>query len=151
MEYGGMDKCRQACAEARLSEMFLHLQMILQWSWFTLPWLLWRVGGIDLTVDGVVRMSIVLSVVLPWCSGRELHMWERITKWGETPSGRKSLRVGKCMSGRKLRSRRKYLSAGVGANSKCGELTKCGGITVSRGIYKSAQNDEKFLVNLWYD
>ena len=43
-------------------------------------------------------------------SGRELHMWERITKWGETPSGRKSLRVGKCMSGRKLRSRRKCRS-----------------------------------------
>ena len=57
-------------------------------------------------------------------------MWERITEWGETPSGRKPLRVGKCMSGRKC---------------------KVGEMTVSRGICKSAQNDEKFLVNLWYD
>ena len=30
-------------------------------------------------------------------------------------------------------------------------VTKCGEITVSRGIYKSAQNDEQqFLVILWY-
>ena len=68
-------------------------------------------------------------------SGRELHMWEGITKWGETPSGRKSLRVGKCMSGRKLRSRRKCRSGSdfqVRGNYKvrrnysfAGNLQKC--------------------------
>jgi hypothetical protein len=61
-------------------------------------------------------------------------MWEGITKWGETPSGRKSLRVGKCTSGRKLRSRRKCRS---------GSDFQVRGNYKVRGNYSFARNLQK--------
>ena len=92
----------------------------------------------------------------------ELQVWEGITCGRKSQAAGKSLRVGKCMSGRKLRSRRKCRS---GSDFQVRGNYKSAAKLHLRGICKSAQNDEKFLVenhvivvadinflvNLWYD
>ena len=64
------------------------------------------------------------------------HKWEEIPESGEMHEWEEITEPAKVQEWERFPS---------------GEITKCGEITVLRGICKSAQNDDKFLVNMWYD
>ena len=73
----------------------------------------------------------------------ELHTCSGIPGGRKSQAAGESLRVGKCMSGRGLRSR---LKCRDGSEFQGLEITDWGEFTVSRRNHESVQNDEKFLV-----